>query len=270
MEHATLQSTMVPQNCSFSQQGYTSDPVMFVDGHYVGHDGFVVPKDFPEFYVRFPQHIRRWVRRHADKSALKEDIEDWTQDLCAHMSSLPATSKHREAGMQDVIQTFDPFRHYGANLARFLNYVNHCLGNKFRTIHSGRTKSPLCRAKRLSPPEIGEVASTDDASCRVLSERAKEVALFFSKTGGRQAPDRRVHRFRTKRKPTNSARAGSDCCDRHAGRGRAKTRNDDRRLQTPLPPTARVGAFLPQSKNETAATEALGNTVRKRDKRFRL
>jgi hypothetical protein len=119
-------------------------------------------KDFEEFYVRFPQHIRRWVSRHADKSASKEDIEDWSQDLCVHLSSLPATSKHREGGKQDVIQTFDPFRHHGANLARFLNYVNHCLANKFRTIHSARIKSPLCRAKRLLSSEIGEEASTDD------------------------------------------------------------------------------------------------------------
>lgn len=176
-----MQSTLVPQSYSISQQGYTGDPFLFVDGHYIGHDGFVVPKDFPEFYVRFPQYIRRWVRRHADKSTSKEDIEDWAQDLCAHMSSLPVTSKHREAGKQDVIQTFDPFRHYSANLARFLSYVNHCLANKFRTIHSTRIKSPLCRAKQLSPPEIGEAAATDDASCRVLSERAKDVALCSQK-----------------------------------------------------------------------------------------
>jgi hypothetical protein len=181
MKHVTVQSSRVPQNCSFPRHGYNGDLVMFLDGHYVGHDGFVVPKDFREFYVLFPQHIRRWVQRHADKSASKEDIEDWTQDLCAHMSSLPATSKHREAGKQDVIQTFDPFRHYGANLARFLNYVNHCLANKFRTIHSARIKNPLCHAKRLSPSEIGEVASADDASCRVLSEQAKEVAVCSQK-----------------------------------------------------------------------------------------
>jgi len=35
------------------------------------------------------------------------------------MSSLPATSKCRNAGMKDVIQTFDPIRHHGANLPRF-------------------------------------------------------------------------------------------------------------------------------------------------------
>jgi len=155
---------------------------MFVDGHYVGHDGFVVPKDFPEFFVRFPQHIRRWVRRHADKSASREDIEDWTQDLCAHMSSLPATSKHREAGRQDVIQTFDPFRHYGANLARFLNYVNLCLANKFRAIHSTRIKSPLCRAERLFPSEeTGGSACIDGEFSELVSEQLRVAAVLYHK-----------------------------------------------------------------------------------------
>jgi hypothetical protein len=173
--------TVVPQSCSSPRQEDTGDPVMFVDGHYVGHDGFVVPKDFPEFCVRFPQHIRRWVQRHAEKSTAKEDIEDWTQDLCTHMSSLPATSKHREAGRQDIIQTFDPFRHHGANLARFLNYVNHCLANKFRTIHSARIKSPLCRARRLLSSEIREEASTDDEICELVSEQLRVAAVRSQK-----------------------------------------------------------------------------------------
>ena len=177
-----MQSTRVPQNYLFSQQGYTCDPVMFVDGHYIGHDGFVIPKDFPEFCARFPQHIRGWVRRHADKSASKEDIEDWTQDLCAHMSSLPATSKYREGGKQDVIQTFDPFRHYGANLARFLNYVNHCLANKFRTIHSARIKSPLCRAKRLfSSEETGDSVCIYGEFSELASEQLRAAAVRYHK-----------------------------------------------------------------------------------------
>jgi hypothetical protein len=34
--------------------------------------------------------------------------------------------------------------------ARFFNYINLCLGNKFRTIHSKRMKNPLCRPGNLS------------------------------------------------------------------------------------------------------------------------
>ena len=72
-----------------------SDPFTTVDGHYVGHDGFVVPRDFYEFHERFPKYVRDWVGRHADRSTQKDDAEDWTQDLLIHLRQLPAISKHR-------------------------------------------------------------------------------------------------------------------------------------------------------------------------------
>jgi hypothetical protein len=43
----------------------TPDAFTVVDGHYVGHDGFVVPKNFDEFHERFPQYVRNWVNGHA-------------------------------------------------------------------------------------------------------------------------------------------------------------------------------------------------------------
>jgi len=186
-ERATVQFTVVPHCCSSSKQENAGDLVMFVDGHYVGHDGFIVPRDFPEFYVRFPQYISRWLRRHADKSASKEDIEDWTQELCVHMSSLPSTSQHRKAGKQDVVQTFDPVRHYGANQARFQNYINLCLANKFRTIHSLRIKSPLCHAERLLfSEETSDGVCVDDE----LSELASEQLLGAAERSHKQLQDR--------------------------------------------------------------------------------
>jgi hypothetical protein len=138
-----------------------SDPFTVVDGRYVGHDGFVVPKDFDEFYERFPQHIRHWVRKHADRFAQTEDLEDWTQELLIHLNSLSPTSKHRAAGKQDIVQTFDPHKHHGANAARFFNYINLCLGNKFRTIHSKRMKNPLCRTGNLSLTSHCEETDSD-------------------------------------------------------------------------------------------------------------
>jgi hypothetical protein len=125
-------------------------PFTIVDGRYVGHDGFVVPKNFDEFDERFPQYVRNWVNRHVNRSTPREDVEDWTQDLLIHLRFLPATSKHRQAGKEDIVQTFDPHKHYGANSARFFNYINLCLGNKFRTIYSKRLKNPLCRPGNLS------------------------------------------------------------------------------------------------------------------------
>jgi len=168
-------NTLAPQQCSSSEQVYRGDPFEYVDSHYVGHDGFVVPKDFAEFCERFPDYIRTWVRRHVRKSSSNEDVADWTQDLCAHMSSLPATSKYRRAGKRDVIQTFDPFRHYGATLPRFLNYISRCLANRFRTIHSEHMRNPLSRAEPLLCPQIGEEASSDDELCEILVEKLKAV-----------------------------------------------------------------------------------------------
>jgi len=135
---------------NFSVENRKPDPFTVVNGRYVGHDGFVVPKNFDEFHERFPQYVRNWVNRHADRSVPKEDREDWTQDLLIHLRYLPSTSKHRQAGKEDIVQTFDPYKHHGANQARFQNYINLCLGNKYRTIYSKRKKNPLCRPGNLS------------------------------------------------------------------------------------------------------------------------
>src|ERR1035441_5492739 len=151
MQSNTVEVDSRPINfASISVENRTPDPFTVIDGHYVGHDGFVVPKNFDEFYERFPQYVRKWVRKHADRFAQPEDLEDWTQDLLIHMKYLPANSKHREAGKQDIVQTFDPQKHHGANQARFLNYINLCLANKFRTIHSKRRKDAMCHTGNLS------------------------------------------------------------------------------------------------------------------------
>jgi hypothetical protein len=86
------------------------DPFTIRDGHYVGHDGFVVSKDFAEFYKRFPDYVHRWVIKHTGTSASQEDIEDWTQDLIIHLSRLPQTSKYRWTGKEDIVATFEATR----------------------------------------------------------------------------------------------------------------------------------------------------------------
>jgi hypothetical protein len=135
---------------SFSVENRKSDTFTVVDGRYTGHDGFVVPKNFVEFHERFPEYVGNWVRRHVDRSTSKEDVEDWTQDLLIHLQYLPAISKHRKAGDEDIVQTFDPHKHYGANSARFFNYINLCLGSKFSTMRSARMKNPLCHPGNVS------------------------------------------------------------------------------------------------------------------------
>ena len=124
--------------------GYTGD-VFYVaaDGHFIGDDGFVVPQDFHEFFKRFPNFVRNWVKKRLYKSASEADIEDWSHDLLFHLQFLPDESKHREVGKTDVVQTFDPFKQYGASERRFRHYLNRCLINKFRTVGSKFSRNPL-------------------------------------------------------------------------------------------------------------------------------
>src|SRR5579863_3428970 len=133
-----------------SDENCKADPFTVADGRYVGHDGFVVPKNFDEFHERFPQYVRNWVNKHVDRSVPKEDREDWTQDLLIHLRYLPVISKYREDGKLDIVQTFDPHKHHGANAARFFNYINVCLGNKLRSIRSKRMKNPICHTGNVS------------------------------------------------------------------------------------------------------------------------
>ena len=154
---------------SVEKRTYKPDPFTVKDGRSVGSDGFVVPKDFAEFHERFPDYVHRWVGKHAGTSASEEDKEDWTHDLLIHLSRLPLTSKYREAGKEDIVATFDPLRHYGANEARFRNYINLCLANKFRTLHSKRMKDALCRPGNLSLG--GESADEDLCSVDELCHK---------------------------------------------------------------------------------------------------
>lgn len=169
---------------SAAQQGYKNDPFTIRDGHYVAHDGFVVPKDFEEFYERYPDYVRKWVSKHVDRFATKQDLEDWTQDLLIHLCCLPQTSKHREHGKKDVVQVFDPVLHHGANEARFRNYINRCLANKFSTMRSKRMKDALCRPGNLSlggQTEDEDFGSVGDEYCHSQSSWLQSAARASEK-----------------------------------------------------------------------------------------
>jgi hypothetical protein len=166
-------------NFSVEKKTCKSDPFTITDGRYVGNDGFVVPRDFEEFFERFPDYVRRWVRKHADKSAQREDLEDRTQDLLIHLLSLPQTSKYREAGKKDIVQTFDAMKHYGANEARFRNYMNLCLANKLKTFHSKSLKDALFRTGNLSfgaQMESEDLRTVDDEYCHSHSAYLRRAA----------------------------------------------------------------------------------------------
>jgi hypothetical protein len=173
---------------SVEKRTFKPDPFTIKDGRSVGSDGFVVPKDFAEFHERFPDYVHRWVSKHAATSASQGDIEDWTQDLLIHLSRLPLTSKYREAGKEDIVATFDPLRHYGANEARFRSYINLCLANKFRTMHSKRMKDALCRPGNLSLG--GEKADEDLCSVDELCHKHSAHLRAAQKACQKQSHDR--------------------------------------------------------------------------------
>lgn len=161
---------------SFSAENRKCDPFTVVDGHYIGHDGFVVPKNFDAFYERFPQHVRNWLARRVDRSTLKQDIEDWTQDLLIHLNCLPPNSKHRESGKRDIVQTFDPHKQYGASSARFFNYINLCLANRLMSIRSARMRDAICRTGNVSFAESsddGDSGRADDEFCHAHSDHLR-------------------------------------------------------------------------------------------------
>jgi len=127
---------------------------------------------------------RSRISKHAVTSSSQEDIEDWTHELLIHLSSLPLVSKYREAGKQDIISTFDPLRHYGANEARFRNYINLCLANKFRTMQSKRMKDALCRPGNLSlrtHAEEEDLGSAGDEYCHSHSAYLQDAAKVAEK-----------------------------------------------------------------------------------------
>ena len=135
-------------------------------GNYIGQDGFVVPKNFPEFFAKNSNYVRRWASKWLHRSKNDDAVRDWEQELLLYLNCLPETSKSRTAtdrfpdGRTDVIQCFDPLRHYGASGCRFFNFVNICLHNRSLTILKRMRKNPACRKDNLSVAAWSDPAST--------------------------------------------------------------------------------------------------------------
>ncbi len=127
------------------------------DGQYVGEDGFVVPKDFGEFFERDPLRVRRWVAKRVHRRFDRDTLLDLEQDLLLYLCTLPLESRFRQRGVNgrrdgctDVIQCFDPVRHYGATAGRFHNFINLCLANRLSTILARQRLNPLCDPRNLN------------------------------------------------------------------------------------------------------------------------
>jgi hypothetical protein len=147
-------------------------------------DRFVVPNDFEEFCTWKPDYILMWVKKRLNRYVVDDEVEDWAQELRTHLLSLPQKSKHRTTGKKDIVQTFDPLKHYGANEARFRNYINLCLANKFIAMRSKFVRDVLCSPSNLllrGQMENGDFRSMDDEYCHSHSAYLREAAKVAEK-----------------------------------------------------------------------------------------
>lgn len=130
---------------------YDGEPFTSDGTHFIGHDGFVVPANFVEFYDRYPVYVRNWTSKRLRKMGTHPDVEDWTQTLLTHLCQLPKPKRIvnpetgevrltggtlHQLGFTDVIHAYNPWAHYGASARRFFNFLNLCLSNKFSSLRS--------------------------------------------------------------------------------------------------------------------------------------
>jgi hypothetical protein len=149
----------------------------------MGEDGFVVPKDFGEFFERDPLRVRRWVMKRLHGRFGLDAILDLEQDLLLYLCALPPDSRFRRKGANgradgctDVIQCFDPVRHYGATAGRFHNFINLCLANRLSTILAKERHNPVCDPRNLSISAFEQ--SPENASGPGESGRIDEAFLL--------------------------------------------------------------------------------------------
>jgi DNA-directed RNA polymerase specialized sigma24 family protein len=176
-----------PEKSDSGQIAPYDDAYSVREGHFVGHDGFIVPNNFSEFYQRFPAYVADWVRRRVHGCASASEAEDWTQELLLHLAALPVDSIHRRDGKRDVIQSFSPKRMHGANEARFRSFINQCLTNRFNTIYRKWRQRPLSNPSNRSFDVSGENGASDEF-CHSNSNPLRQA--------GRRIREREEHRFR--------------------------------------------------------------------------
>lgn len=133
------------------------------------------------------KRLRGKVRRGA--------ILDLEQDLLLYLCSLPEKSKFRQRGAngrpkgcRDVIQCFDPARHFGATAGRFHNFVSLCLANRLNTILAAQRRSPLQHPNNLSicgsAPETGSSEESWEVSEEYLLNHSRPFATEYKKRDG--------------------------------------------------------------------------------------
>ena len=111
------------------------------NGHYVGDDGFVVPRNFGEFYERYPNYVLNWAKKRLNRFTEDEDAEDYAQDMLIYLKFSPARSFNCGEAVKacrDVIKAFVPAEQGGASEPVFRRYLNAVLAQHFNAIVAKR------------------------------------------------------------------------------------------------------------------------------------
>jgi hypothetical protein len=165
------------------------DSYTIENGHYVGHDGFIVPKDFVEFYERFPRYVKDFVARRMPSSRHSaSEREDRESDLVLHLMTLPDDSKYRMPGFNghaegctDRVQIFHPDNAYGASQPRFRAYINMILLNHFISLKKKSGSNPILRYNNVAlyatDPDTNETLDEDFLSRMSDSYRTQVMIL---------------------------------------------------------------------------------------------
>ncbi len=126
------------------------------DGHFVGDDGFVVPRNFNEFFERHPRYVRSRVRS-LWPTVSGAECDDRESELLIFLMTLPEKSGFRALGYngfpqgcEDRIQTFSPDRAYGASKPRFFHYLKMVLTNRAISLSVKALSNPIQRRSTLS------------------------------------------------------------------------------------------------------------------------
>jgi len=136
---------MAPEKPGWTGDLYTVSE----DGHFIGQDGYVVPRSFEEFFERHPRYVRGRVRL-CWPNGTDSEREDHESELLIFLMSLPDESKFRAVGYngfpygcKDRIQTFNPDLAYGASEPRFFNYIKIILTNRLISLWQKAALNPV-------------------------------------------------------------------------------------------------------------------------------
>jgi hypothetical protein len=159
--------------------GWTGDLfTVSEDGHFIGQDGFVVPRSFEEFFERHPRYVRGRVHL-CWPNGTNSEREDHESELLIFLMSLPAKSRFRALGYngfpdgcKDRIQTFNPDLAYGASEPRFFNYIKIILTNRLISLWKAASNPvPASKTSSFYSPEPDGTLLDEDYIYALASER---------------------------------------------------------------------------------------------------